>query len=117
MLRILNATRNSWHGLLAATRSEKAFREELLVFIVAVPMAFVIGVGLWQRVALIGVIVLIMVVELLNTAIEKLSDHVTPDIHPQIGRIKDMGSAAVGLMLVSAGLVWLLALGERLGLL
>ena len=115
MLRLLQATRNSWNGLRAALRSEQAFRQELLVFAFAVPLAFVIGSGWWQRTAMIGVIVLIMVVELLNTAIEKLADHVTLDTHPAIGRIKDMGSAAVGLSLLLAGLVWLIALVERLG--
>ena len=58
-----------------------------------------------------------MVVELLNTAIEKLSDHVTPENHPAIGRIKDMSSAAVALTLLLVGMVWLAALAERLGLL
>ena len=116
MRRLLHATINSWNGLLAAARSEGAFRQELFVFVIAVPLAFLIGGGLWQRVAMIGVVVLIMIVELLNTCIEKLSDHVTPHTHPAIGRIKDMGSAAVGLSLLLAGLVWLVALAERLGL-
>jgi diacylglycerol kinase (ATP) len=66
--------------------------------------------------ALIGVIFLLMAVELLNTAIEKLSDHVTPARHPDIGRIKDIASAAVGVALAIAGLTWLLAIAERLGL-
>jgi diacylglycerol kinase (ATP) len=113
--RLLVATINSWNGLLAAVRSEEAFRYELRVFVIAVPLAFLIGSGFWQRVAMIGVLVLILVVELLNTCIEKLSDHVTPHTHPAIGRIKDMGSAAVGLSLLLAGLVWLGALAERLG--
>jgi diacylglycerol kinase (ATP) len=60
---------------------------------------------------------LLMIVELLNTAIEKLSDHVTPHHHDAIGRIKDMASAAVGLSLLLCGLVWLIALAERVGLL
>jgi diacylglycerol kinase (ATP) len=115
--RLLSATINSWNGLRAAARSEEAFRQELWAFVIAVPLAFLIGTGVWQRVALIAVIVLILVVELLNTAIEKLSDHVTPDTHPAIGRIKDIGSASVGLSLLLAGLVWLVALAERLGLL
>jgi diacylglycerol kinase (ATP) len=115
--RLLLATLNSWNGLRAAARSEQAFRQELVAFALAVPLAFLVGVGLWQRVALIGVVALILIVELLNTAIEKLSDHVTPDSHPMIGRVKDMGSAAVGLSLLLAGLVWLAALAERLGLL
>ena len=116
MRRLLLATKNSWNGLLAAARSEKAVRQELMAFAIAVPLAFLIGTGSWQRVALIAVVLLVLVVELLNTALEKLSDHVTPDTHPAIGRIKDMGSAAVGFALLLAGLVWLAALAERLGL-
>jgi diacylglycerol kinase (ATP) len=72
---------------------------------------------MWRRVSLIAVIVFLMIVELLNTAIEKLSDHVTPHHHDAIGRIKDMGSAAVGLALLLAVFVWLVALAERVGLL
>jgi diacylglycerol kinase (ATP) len=115
--RLLLATINSWNGMRAGARSEQAFRQELAVFVLAVPLAFLVGSGLWQRIALIGVVALILIVELLNTAIEKLSDHVTPDTHPVIGWVKDMGSAAVGLSLLLAGLVWLAALGERLGVL
>ena len=116
MLRLLRAARNTWNGLRAATHSEQAFRQELALLAVAVPLAFVIGTDAWRRLALIGVVLLIMIVELLNTAIEKLSDHVTLDRHPGIGRIKDMASAAVGISLLLAGLVWLLALAERFGL-
>lgn len=116
MLRLLRATLNSWNGLRAAAQSEEAFRQELVVFVLAVPAAFLIAMDTWRWVALIGVIVLLMVVELLNTAIEKLSDHVTPDNHPAIGRIKDMASAAVGLSLLLAVLVWLVAFAERFGL-
>jgi diacylglycerol kinase (ATP) len=91
VLRLLKATLNSWNGLRAAARSEQAFREEIVA--------------------------LLMIVELLNTAVEKLSDHVTPYHHDAIGRIKDMASAAVGLSLLLCGLVWLVALAERFGLL
>src|SRR5215207_5594405 len=101
----------------AAARSEEAFRQELVALLVAVPAAFIIATDAWRRLALIGVILLLMIVELLNTAIEKLSDHVTPHHHDAIGRIKDMASAAVGLSLLLAGLVWLIALVERFGLL
>lgn len=117
MLRILKATLNSWNGLRAATRSEVALRQEIVALIIAVPLAFLIGTDTWRRLALIGVILLLMVVELLNTAVEKLCDHVTPNTHPAIGRVKDIGSAAVGLCLFLAGLVWIVALAERLGLL
>jgi diacylglycerol kinase (ATP) len=117
MERLLRATINSWHGLRHAARSEAAFREEVAVFVLSVPLAFLIADMAWKRLALIGVIVFIMVVELLNTAIEKLADRVSLEIDPQIGRVKDMGSAAVGLSLLLAGAAWLLALAERLGLL
>ena len=117
MQRLLRATRNTWNGLIACARGEVAFRQEIYVLVVAVPLAFFVGTDLWRRVALIAVILLIMLVELLNTTVEKLSDHVTPHNHPTIGRIKDMGSAAVGVALLLAGLVWLAALAERLGFL
>ena len=76
--------------------------------------AFLVAVETWKRCLLIGVVVLLLIVELLNTAIEKLADRLTREIDPEIGRVKDMGSAAVGLALVTAIVVWLLALAERL---
>ena len=116
MERLWRATINSWHGLRHAVRSEAAFREELIALALAFPLAFVVGDTAWKRLALVGVVALILVVELLNTAIEKLADRVSLEIDPQIGRVKDMGSAAVGLSLLIAGATWLLALAERLGL-
>ena len=107
---------NSWRGLVAAAQSEAAFREELIALALAVPLAFVVAAESWKRFMLIGVVLLLMAVELLNTAIEKLSDHVTPHHHDAIGRVKDMASAAVGLSLLLAGIVWLVALAERVGL-
>jgi diacylglycerol kinase (ATP) len=111
------ATLNSWSGLKAAARSEAAFREEIVALALAVPLAFFVTPLAWKRLTLIGVVLLLMLVELLNTAIEKLSDHVTATHHPDIGRIKDMGSAAVGVALLMAGLFWLFALAERIGVL
>src|SRR5262249_895257 len=98
-------------------RSEEAFRQELALLVAAVPLAFIVAEATWKRLALIGVVLLLLVVELLNTAIEKLADRVSRENDPLIGRVKDMGSAAVGLALVMAGLAWLLALAERVGLL
>ncbi len=116
MDRLLRATINSWNGLKAAIRTEAAFRQEIAVLLVSIPLAFVIGETAWTRLALIGVVVLLMVVELLNTAIEKLADRVSREIDTQIGTVKDIGSAAVGLSLLLVGAVWLLALAQRLGL-
>ncbi len=117
MDRLLRATVNTWNGLLAAIRTETAFRQEIAVLAIAIPLAFVVGSTAWTRLLLIGVVVFVMVVELLNTAIEKLADRVTVAIDPQIGFVKDLGSAAVGLSLLIAGGAWLLALAQRFGLL
>jgi diacylglycerol kinase (ATP) len=113
--RLLRATINTWNGLVAATRSERAFREELAVLAFAIPLAFLVGSENWKPLTLIAVVLMVLVVELLNTAIEKLSDFVAPARDARIGRVKDMGSAAVGLAIIAAALVWLQALAERLG--
>jgi diacylglycerol kinase (ATP) len=113
MERLLRATINSWRGLIAATRSEEAFRLELIALVLAIPVAFLLAEQAWKRLALIAVVAFVLVVELLNTAIEKLADRVNLDIDPQIGRVKDMGSAAVGLALLIAAMAWLLARPRR----
>jgi diacylglycerol kinase (ATP) len=111
--RLWRATINSWHGLVAATQSEQAFREELVALAIGVPLAFVLTADVGKRFALIGTLVFILIVELLNTAIEKLSDRITLDHDPALKRIKDMGSAAIFLSLLLTGAVWLWALVER----
>jgi diacylglycerol kinase (ATP) len=98
-----------------AIRSEQAVREELAALVLSLPLAWLIGVTLMRRVELVSAVLLVLVVELLNTAIEKLADRLTTDHDPQIGRVKDLGSAAVGVALVVAGLFWLFALAERIG--
>jgi len=112
--RIWRATINSWNGLIAVTRSEAAFRQELGLLAIGIPLAFFLTSDITKRFALIGVIVLILIVELLNTAIEKLSDRVTKKNDPAIKRVKDMGSAAVGLSLLAAGAVWIWVVIERI---
>ncbi|MBN9586133.1 MAG: diacylglycerol kinase [Afipia sp.] len=114
--RMWSATINSRNGLLFAFRSEQAFREEVVALVLAVPLAFLVGVSPERKLQLIFTVLLLMVVELLNTAIEKLADRLTTDHDPQIGRVKDMGSAAVGITLIIAGLTWLFAIAERMGL-
>ena len=111
--RLWRATINSWHGLVAATQSEQAFREELVALAIGVPLAFFLTADAGKRFALIGTLVFILIVELLNTAIEKLSDRITLDHDPALKRIKDMGSAAIFLSLLLAGAVWLWVLVER----
>jgi diacylglycerol kinase (ATP) len=112
--RLWCAAINSWNGLVAVTQSEAAFRQELALLAVGVPLAFFLTSDVGERFALIGVIVFILIVELLNTAIEKLSDRVTRNDDPDIKQVKDMGSAAIGLSLLTAGVVWLWIAVERL---
>jgi diacylglycerol kinase (ATP) len=114
MLRLYKAAINTWNGLRFATASEQAIREELIILVVALPMSLVVGLTYERSLQLVTVILLLLGVELLNTAIEKLADRVTLEHDPQIGRVKDMGSAAVAVAAVIAGLVWLFALVERL---
>jgi len=111
--RLLQATINSWHGLVACTQSEAAFREELALLAVGVPLAFYLTGDTGERFALIGTLFFILIIELLNTAIEKLADRVTRDTDPLIKRVKDMGSAAIFLSLLAAGVTWLWVLAER----
>jgi len=115
LLRFWRATLNSRNGLAFAFRSEQAFREELIALALAFPLAWLVGATGMRRVELIAVVVMVLVVELLNTAIEKLADRLTTAHDPQIGQVKDMGSAAVGVALVMAGAFWIFALAERIG--
>ena len=115
MLRFWRATLNTRNGLAFAIRSEQAFREEVAALGLALPLAWLIGANPMRRIELIAAVVLVLIIELLNTAIEKLADRLTTDPDPQIGRVKDMGSAAVGVALVMAGLFWLFAIAERMG--
>jgi diacylglycerol kinase (ATP) len=115
LLRFWKATLNTRNGLVFAFRSERAFREEIAALALSLPLAWLIGATTMRRVELIAAVVLVLVIELLNTAIEKLADRLTRDHDPQIGQVKDMGSAAVGVALVMAGLFWLFAIAERMG--
>lgn len=117
MLRLWRATINTRNGLAFAIRSEQAVREELFALAISVPLAWVIGATMMRRLELVAAVVMVLIVELLNTAIEKLADRLTTDHDLQIGRVKDMGSAAVGVALVTAGLFWLFAIAERMGVL
>ena len=116
LLRFWRATINTRNGLAFAIRSEQAIREELVALALSLPLAWLIGVTIMRRFELVAAVVLVLVVELLNTAIEKLADRLTTDHDPQIGRVKDMGSAAVGVALVMAGLFWLFSIAERMGM-
>ncbi len=111
--RIAHAAMFSLAGLRAAWR-ETAFRQEAVAAIVLVPAAFWLGRS-WVEVALLAAsVVLVLIVELLNTAIEAAVDRIGPEWHALSERAKDMGSAAVFLSLVLAGGIWLAALRARI---
>ena len=114
-MRFFRATINSYNGLVFAVRSEQAVREELVALILAMPAAWFVGATVMRAVELIATVVLVLAVELLNTAIEKLADRLTMDHDTKIKHVKDMGSAAVGVTLIMAGIFWLFAIAERVG--
>jgi len=104
--RIIKACRYSVAGLRAAWREEAAFRQESLLMIVLVPLAFWLGESLLEELLLIAVCVLVIIVELLNSAIEAVVDRVSDEQHVLSGRAKDMGSAAVFVSVLLAIFVW-----------
>ncbi|MEJ8821465.1 diacylglycerol kinase [Variovorax humicola] len=112
LTRLFHATLISVNGLRAGW-GETAFRQEVLAAIVLVPLAVWLG-RTWVEVALLaGSVVVVMIVELLNTAVEAAIDRIGPEWHDLSKRAKDMGSAAVLLALLLAGGIWLAALCSR----
>ncbi|OGA00275.1 MAG: diacylglycerol kinase [Betaproteobacteria bacterium RIFCSPLOWO2_02_67_12] len=108
--RLLDATRHSIAGLAEAARHEAAFRQELLLAAVLVPLGLYLGKTAVERALLVGSVLLVPVVELLNSAVEAAVDRISLEEHPLAKRAKDLGSAAVMLSLVTLGVVWLLVL-------
>ena len=104
--RIFSAFIYSLDGFRAAWRNEHAFRQELALVVVGVVIALLLPIPARDQLALIGVLVLVLVVELLNSAIEAIVDRVSLDRHPLSKNAKDFGSAAVLLTLLLAGAVW-----------
>ncbi|MBM3084916.1 diacylglycerol kinase [Chelatococcus daeguensis] len=107
------AFKNSWSGLKVAFRNDRNVRILVAALLAAVPLSLVVGFSPLVSAALICVVVLALAVELLNTAIEELADHVTPEHNPDIKRTKDFASAAVFLTRLLAAFVWGATLVER----
>lgn len=113
MARIAKAAGYSWRGLCAAWRHEAAFRQECMLAAALTPCAFWVGEDLAQAALLLAATGLVLVIELVNSAIEAALDRLGPERHPLAGRAKDMGSAAVFASLVLAGAVWALVVAGR----
>ncbi len=105
-MRIYFAMLNSCRGFSHAARTEAALRQELVLLFVAIVAGGYLAPGPGWYVAMVGVLFVVMAIEFLNTAIEKLADHVNPGWHPGIGLVKDFGSAAVFCGLALAALIW-----------
>jgi diacylglycerol kinase (ATP) len=111
--RILRATKFSSQGLASAWKNEAAFRQELLLVVVLLPVAVWLGQTALERAVLIGCLFVVLIVELINSAIEAAIDRHGDELHELSGRAKDMGSAAVFVSLLLVAVVWGLIAAER----
>ncbi len=108
--RLVNAVVFSWQGVKAAYKHEEAFRQEVLLLAVAIPLALWLGDTGLEKGLMISSVLLILIVEILNSAIEAVVDRFGGETHELSGRAKDMGSAAVTLALINAAVIWLFLL-------
>jgi diacylglycerol kinase (ATP) len=108
--RIIKAGQYSWQGFCAAYHHEEAFRQEVWVLLIAIPLALWLGESSLEIALLIGSIFLLLIVELLNSAIEAVVDRIGSERHELAGRAKDMGSAAVLVATINALVLWLVML-------
>ena len=112
--RIWDATGYSIKGLKAAWRNEAAFRQELVIVMILLPTAFWLGETAIERALLIFSLLAVLMVELLNSAVETTIDRIGPNPNELSGRAKDLGSAAVMISLLAAGAVWGVVALEKL---
>jgi diacylglycerol kinase (ATP) len=114
--RLFSATINSLHGVAYGFRSEAALREEMVLLVAGVLIGLVAAPSLLWYLVMVGSLLVLLAVEFLNTAIEKLADYITLERQVAIRRIKDFGSAAVFCAICLAGLIWIAAIAVRCGL-
>ena len=112
LMRIWRALLYSLAGLRAAWQGEAAFRQELALAAVLVPIAVAVPATLTQKAMLLACVMLVLITELLNSAVESAVDRVSLERHPLTGRAKDIASAAVLLSLANLAIVWALVLAE-----
>jgi diacylglycerol kinase (ATP) len=111
--RVVKATGYSFCGLKTAWRTEAAFRQEVILAAILLPLAMVLGNNGLERAVLIAVCLVVLITELLNSAIEAVVDRIGPEHHPLAGAAKDIGSAAVFVALMMVATVWGLVLYDR----
>ena len=108
--RLLNAFNYSCAGIREAYRNEDAFRQEVILAIILIPAALLVHVNATDRILMIGSVLLLLIVELLNSAIEATVDRISLDDHRLAKRAKDIGSAAVLITIINLLVVWILVL-------
>ena len=111
--RIINATGYSWLGLKAAYKHESAFRQEVWLAVIMIPLGLYLGRDWTDKAILISSVLLVLIVELLNSGIEAVVDRVGDEPHKLSGRAKDMGSAAVLISLIIAAMIWIAVLVDN----
>ncbi|HIU73407.1 MAG TPA: diacylglycerol kinase [Candidatus Aphodousia faecipullorum] len=105
--RLINACGYSRDGFTAAYQHEEAFRQEFWLLVVAAVIAFALPISLMQSILIVSVHLLLLIVEILNSAVEAVVDRIGPEIHPLSKRAKDMGSCAVSLTIGLCLMVWI----------
>lgn len=108
--RIIKASRYSWQGLVAAYRNEEAFRQETWACVLLIPLGLYLGNNGVEKALLVATVMLLPLVEILNSALEAVVDRIGSEQHELSGRAKDMGSAAVALAIGLMIVVWFLVL-------
>jgi len=116
LVRIASAARNSVRGLRVGLLTEAAVKQEVALAALLLPVSFFVAANVWVWLALVASVLFVLVVEFLNTAVERLCNHVTPERNDAIRVTKDMASTAVFFSLCLAGLVWVVALLDRVGI-
>ncbi len=111
--RIAAAVLNSVRGLREGMLTEAAVKQEIALAAILLPLSFFVAANVWIWLALVASVLFVLVVEFLNTAVERLCNHVTPEHHEAIRVTKDLASTAVFFTLLLAGLVWLVAVLNR----
>ena len=115
LVRIARSAANSLRGLRDGLVTEAAVKQEVALAILAVPMSFLLATDVWIWLALMSSVLFVLAVEFLNTAIERLCNHVTPERHEAIRVTKDMASTGVFFAMLLAALVWIVAALDRFG--
>jgi diacylglycerol kinase (ATP) len=111
--RAFRAAINSWNGLIYAYKEESAFRQELALSLILIPLAIYLPVTPVEKILLIASVILVLIIELLNSSVEAAIDRISFEVHDLSKRAKDFGSAAVMLALLLCAFTWVIILSEH----